>query len=80
VNLVIYSTHGKELLTEFENLFEKVNPNVDVRWMDMGSQDVLDRLRSEKENPQADLWWGAPSILFQQGDGKTNTGVQYQLG
>ena len=68
MNLVVYSTHGKELLTEFENLFEKVNPQVDVRWMDMGSQDVLDRLRSEKENPQADLWWGAPSILFQQGE------------
>ena len=66
--LVIYSTHGKELLTEFESLFEQSNPRVDVRWMDMGSQDVLDRLRSEKENPQADLWWGAPSVLFQQGE------------
>jgi iron(III) transport system substrate-binding protein len=67
-SLVIYSTHGKELLTEFEMLFEKNNPSIDVQWLDMGSQDVLDRLRSEKENPQADLWWGAPSILFQQGE------------
>src|SRR5215831_14839474 len=66
--LVIYSTHGKELLTKFEALFEKNNPTIDVQWLDMGSQDVLDRLRSEKENPQADLWWGAPSILFQQGE------------
>lgn len=68
VNLVLYSTHGKELLTEFENLFEQANPQVDVRWMDMGSQDVLDRIRSEKENPQADIWWGAPSVLFQQAE------------
>ncbi len=67
-SLIIYSTHGKELLTEFESLFEKQHPETDVRWLDMGSQDVLDRLRSEKENPQADLWWGAPSILFQQGE------------
>jgi iron(III) transport system substrate-binding protein len=66
--LVVYSTHGKELLTEFENSFEKVQAGIDVRWLDMGSQDVLDRLRSEKENPQADLWWGAPSTLFQQGE------------
>jgi iron(III) transport system substrate-binding protein len=67
-NLVLYSTHGKELLTEYEHLFERDNPQIDVQWLDMGSQDVLDRLRSEKENPQADLWWGAPSILFQQAE------------
>ena len=41
---------------------------MDVRWLDMGSQDVLDRVRSEKENPQADVWWGAPSTLFQQAE------------
>jgi iron(III) transport system substrate-binding protein len=68
VTLVVYSTHGKELLKEFENRFEKLRPGIDVRWLDMGSQDVLDRVRSEKENPQADLWWGAPSILFQQAE------------
>ncbi len=67
-SLVIYTTHGKELLTEFETQFEQRHPEVDVRWLDMGSQDVLDRLRSEQENPQGDLWWGAPSILFEQGE------------
>lgn len=66
--LVVYSTHGKELLAEFEAGFERSNPQVDVRWLDMGSQDVLDRVRSEKENPQADVWWGAPSTLFQQAE------------
>ena len=66
--LVVYSTHGKELLSEFEAGFERDHPNVDVRWLDMGSQDVLDRVRSEKENPQADVWWGAPSTLFQQAE------------
>ena len=66
--LVVYSTHGKELLTEFERGFEKLHSEVDVRWLDMGSQDVVDRVRSERENPQADLWWGAPSFLFQQAE------------
>jgi iron(III) transport system substrate-binding protein len=66
--MVVYSTHGKELLKEFENRFEKTRPEIDVRWLDMGSQDVLDRVRSEKENPQADVWWGAPSILFRQAE------------
>ena len=51
-SLIIYSPHGKELLTYFENRFEEKFPQVNVEWLDMGSQDVLDRLRSEKENPQ----------------------------
>jgi iron(III) transport system substrate-binding protein len=64
--LIIYSPHGKELLGEFEKRFEAQNPTIDVRWLDMGSQNALDRVRSEKANPQADLWWGAPSTMFSQ--------------
>jgi iron(III) transport system substrate-binding protein len=62
--LVVYSPHGKDLLQYYEQAFEKSHPNVDVQWVDMGSQDVLDRLRSEKANPQADVWFGAPSETF----------------
>jgi iron(III) transport system substrate-binding protein len=66
--LIIYSPHGKELLGEFEKRFEAQNPTIDVRWLDMGSQNALDRVRSEKANPQADLWWGAPSTMFSQAE------------
>jgi iron(III) transport system substrate-binding protein len=62
--LVIYSPHGKEMLSEFEKRYERLYPDIDVQWIDMGSQDVYDRIRTEKENPQADLWWGAPSTMF----------------
>jgi iron(III) transport system substrate-binding protein len=62
--LVVYSPHGKDLLQYYEQSFEREHPNVDVQWVDMGSQDVLDRLRSEKANPQADLWFGAPAETF----------------
>jgi len=62
--LTVYSPHGKELLEYYELGFEKTHPNVDVQWVDMGSQEVLDRLRAEKANPQADLWFGAPSEIF----------------
>lgn len=65
--LVIYSPHGRELLDDFEHRFEALHPDVDVRWMDMGSQEILDRLRSERANPQADLWFGGPSPLFARG-------------
>src|SRR6186997_2059137 len=68
VTLMVYSPHGKELLTEFEKRFEAQNANIDVRWLDMGSQDALDRVRSERANPQADIWWGAPSTMFSQAE------------
>ncbi|MDR0787242.1 MAG: extracellular solute-binding protein [Gemmatimonadota bacterium] len=63
--LVVYSPHGPDLLKTFEARFEEANPDVDVQWLDMGSQEVLDRLRSEKANPQADVWFGGPRQLFQ---------------
>jgi len=64
--LIIYSPHGKDLLDYFKEKFEAVHPDIDVQWLDMGSQDCLDRIRSERTNPQADIWWGAPSSLFEQ--------------
>src|SRR5690349_23165315 len=39
-------------LTLMERRFEQLHPEVDVRWLDMGSQEVYDRLRSERANPQ----------------------------
>src|SRR3954467_1320873 len=68
--LTVYSPHGKELLEYYEAGFEKEHPTVDVQWVDMGSQEVLDRLRAEKANPQADLWFGAPAEIFARGAGE----------
>lgn len=66
--LVIYSPHGKELLGEFEKLYEAKHPNVDIQWLDMGSQEVFDRVSTEAKNPQADIWWGAPSTMFMRAE------------
>ncbi|UCD25725.1 MAG: extracellular solute-binding protein [Gemmatimonadota bacterium] len=63
---MIYSPHGRGLLTLAERTFEAQHPDVDVRWLDMGSQDVLDRVKSERANPQSDVWFGGPSYLFDQ--------------
>ena len=49
--LVVYSPHGPDLLRAFEERFEATHPDVDVQWIDMGSQEVLDRLRSEQSEP-----------------------------
>ena len=64
--LVIYSPHGKEMLTAYEEAFEAANPTVDVRWLDMGSQNAYERVRTERANPQASVWWGAPQTLFME--------------
>ncbi len=63
-SLIVYSPHGRELLSFFAREFEAANPGVSVLYLDMGSQEILDRLRSERVNPQADVWWGAPSGMF----------------
>lgn len=65
--LVIYSPHGRDLLTLFEETFEAQNPEVDVRWLDMGSQEVYDRIRTEAANPQADVWFGGPATILARG-------------
>ncbi len=64
IPLVVYSPHGRVLLRLSERMFEAANPDIDVRTLDMGSQEVLDRIRSERVNPQADVWFGGPSSLF----------------
>jgi iron(III) transport system substrate-binding protein len=64
--LTVYSPHGKEQLVLFEERFEALNLGVDVQWVDMGSQEVLDRVRSERANPQADVWYGGPALFFER--------------
>ena len=62
--VVLYSPHGRDLLTLVETTFEAQNPEIDVRWLDMGSQEVFDRVRSETANPQCDVWFGGPAAIL----------------
>jgi iron(III) transport system substrate-binding protein len=62
--LTVYSPHGADLLGHYEEQFEAAHPDIDVQWVDMGSQEVLDRIRAEAANPQADVWFGAPAEIF----------------
>lgn len=64
--LVVYSPHGKEVLGDYEKLFEAAHPGVDVQMFDMGANDVLNRARAERDRPAGDVWWGAPSTMFDQ--------------
>lgn len=65
--VLVYSPHGRDQLTLLETAFEAARPDIDVRWLDMGSQEILDRLRFERTSPQADVWFGAPTTIFDRG-------------
>ncbi len=65
-SLVIYSPHGKEMLRAAEAAFESAHPDVDVQWIDMGGQNAYDRIRTERSNPQASLWWGGAGPTFSE--------------
>lgn len=69
--LTVYSPHAKDLLQFYEQSFEVAHPEIDVQWVDMGSQDILDRVRSEAANPQADVWFGAPAEVFARAAAET---------
>ncbi len=67
IPLTVYSPHGRDQLILIERAFEAHHPDIDVRWLDLGSQEILERLRFEKVNPQADVWFGGPTTIFQRG-------------
>lgn len=64
--LVIYSPHGDQGRAYAEE-FQRLHPNLRVDYLFLGAQEVLDRIRAERGNPQADIWWGGPTNLFLQG-------------
>lgn len=64
--VLIYSPHGPDVLGDYKAKFEAAYPGVTVQCLDMGSQEVYERIKGERNNPQADIWWGAPSSMFIQ--------------
>jgi iron(III) transport system substrate-binding protein len=69
--LLVYSPHGKEMLSAFAQAFEQDHPSVDVQWLDMGSQDAYERIKVERNNPQADIWWGGPMTMFERAEAES---------
>ncbi|HEV8367200.1 MAG TPA: extracellular solute-binding protein [Pyrinomonadaceae bacterium] len=63
--LLVYTPHGQDLLRDFVNRYKQKYPEADVQFLDMGSRQILERVRVERNRPQADLWWGAAHTTFQ---------------
>jgi iron(III) transport system substrate-binding protein len=63
--LLIYTPHGQDLLRDFVGRYKQKYPEAEVQFLDMGSREILERVRVERNRPQADLWWGAAHTTFQ---------------
>lgn len=60
--VVIYSTHGEDLLEIVATEFEK-ETGVKVEYINLKGE-LAERVRAEKNNPQADVMFGGASSLF----------------
>ncbi|HEU4476905.1 MAG TPA: extracellular solute-binding protein [Pyrinomonadaceae bacterium] len=63
--LLIYTPHGQAQLKDFIARYKQLHPEVEVQFLDMGSREILERVRVERNRPQVDLWWGAAHTTFQ---------------
>ncbi len=62
--LVIYSPNSDTQINSSLEGFKAKYPGIDVQLQSMGTGDVLARIEAEKENPQADVNWGAINYNF----------------
>ena len=62
--LVIYSPNSDTQINSSLEAFKRAYPGIEVELQSMGSGDVLARIEAEKENPQADINWGAINYNF----------------
>src|SRR5260370_19928904 len=63
--LLVYTPHGQDMLRDFVARYKQLHPEVEDQFLDMGSREVLERLRGERNLPQAHLWSGATETNFQ---------------
>lgn len=62
--LVIYSPNSDTQINSSLEAFKAAYPKIEVELQSMGTGDVLARIEAEKENPQADVNWGAVNYNF----------------
>lgn len=66
--LVIYTGRDPEIydavIEKFVEKYPEYEDNVEV--LQMGAQEILERVRAEKENPQCDFWWGGTQAALEQ--------------
>lgn len=65
--VTIYTSRPKGITDGIVQDFKKEHPQYNVQLLNLGAQEVADRVRAEAGRPQADIWWGGTSQQFDQG-------------
>ncbi len=68
--ITVYTPHGTELMSDVKARFERAYSTIEVKWVPLESQEALERVRAEQRAPKADVWFGAPSELFERAAGE----------
>jgi len=66
--LVVYSTHGREQIEPVMARFATAHPEIAVEWRPYSTGDLYNAIKTERGQPQADVWWGGPHTTFTQAE------------
>ena len=67
--LLVYTALETDQLKAYQEGFNKVHPDIDIKWVRDSTGVVIAKLLAEKNNPQADVIWGVAAsglALFDQ--------------
>lgn len=62
--LHLYSSLPEQEVKVYIAGFEKSHPNIHVAWVRLSTGQMLARIRAEKNNPQASIWFGGPTDSY----------------
>ena len=71
--LTVYTAIEADDLKRYAEEFNKVHPDIEIKWVRDSTGIVTAKLLAEKENPQADVVWGlaATSLMLLKNEGMT---------
>lgn len=64
--VVAYSAHEDSIIAGMVALWEQDHPDIELEVIRMGSGDVINRVRAESANPQADVIWSIGGEALEQ--------------
>jgi iron(III) transport system substrate-binding protein len=62
--LHLYSSLPEQEVKTYVGAFEASHPNINVAWVRLSTGQMLARIRAEKDNPQASIWFGGPTASY----------------
>ncbi|MEO8345970.1 MAG: putative 2-aminoethylphosphonate ABC transporter substrate-binding protein [Betaproteobacteria bacterium] len=70
-SLLVYTALEADQIKPYAEAFNKVNPDIEIKWVQDSTGVITSRLLAEKANPQADFIWGlaATSLVRFETDG-----------